>query len=485
MSRIGIVVLATNAYFVLGIRFIKRFSFHYKGSAEIKFYFFSDRDPKDYLPSHIKYEWHNASNKTWQDGTNMKFTSILSLADNCDSDYLFYFDADTSVERHFTEDWFIGEYVGGQHYNDVRLTTNAEREFERNPKYAGYVPIDSPYVQMYFYGAFFGGTKETIFHICHALRGMQTHDQALKYEPLHNDETYINKLFHYYPPTRIVLAHEFKFAISHKGGLQAGRMDLDISEYLDILKKNKDKLIDIAYGKVTVQEHMKKLRVLVFTSAYYKRAYMMRQNIFNAMNQTYPYMIHSVNITLDETSTTRDLSQLYDDLLESNDKLIINYSDNYQHYGFSHFNNMRCIQFVPDYESYDLFVKMDDDDIHKSKYVENIVKVFEDNPDVDVVSSKIDFQLNGYDLYQGSFDNLGGNPNNSTYHMPMTFAFNKKALDCILPLTEQDVCGHDDMMWRVAWEKAGLKHKAVYNNEEIIWNIHGGNASVGDWLKKK
>jgi hypothetical protein len=40
------------------------------------------------------------------------------------------------------------------------------------------------------------------------------------------------------------------------------------------------------------------------------------------------------------------------------------------------------------------------------------------------------------------------------------------------------------MMWRVAWVKAGLKHITVDNNNEIIWNIHGGNASVADFLKK-
>jgi hypothetical protein len=481
MSKIGIVVLATNAYFVLGIRFIKRFDFFYKGNQSIIFHFFSDRDPKDYLPSHIKYVWHKASNSSWQDGTNMKFSSILSLS-NADLDYIFYFDADTSVEKNFTEEWFLGEYVGGQHYNDVNLKSNSQREFERNPQYAGYVPLDSPYKQMYFYGAFFGGSKEKILNVCTALQDMQRSDKLLNYEPLHNDETYINKLFHYYPPSKIVLAQEFQFAISHKGGLECGRMDLDISEYLNLLKVNKNRLIDIAYKKVIVQENMKKLKVLVFTSAYCKRAYMMRQSILSGINQTYPNMVHSVNITLDKTSTTKDLSPLYEDLL--NDKLIINYSDNYEHYGFSHFNNMKCIQFVPDYQSYDLFIKMDDDDIYKSKYVENIVKVFEENPEVDTVSTKIKWQLNGYDLYKGPYDNLGGNPNDSTYHMPNTFAFNKKALDCIISLTEKDVCGHDDMMWRVAWENAKLKHKAVKNDDDVIWNIHGKNTSVGGWLRQ-
>jgi hypothetical protein len=45
MSKIGIVILATNAYFVLGVRFIKKFMHHYKGNSDVKFYFFSDEDP--------------------------------------------------------------------------------------------------------------------------------------------------------------------------------------------------------------------------------------------------------------------------------------------------------------------------------------------------------------------------------------------------------------------------------------------------------
>ena len=42
MKKIGIVVLATNAYFVLGVKFIKRFHHFHKDNNKIKFYFFSE-----------------------------------------------------------------------------------------------------------------------------------------------------------------------------------------------------------------------------------------------------------------------------------------------------------------------------------------------------------------------------------------------------------------------------------------------------------
>lgn len=213
---------------------------------------------------------------------------------------------------------------------------------------------------------------------------------------------------------------------------------------------------------------------------------MMRQSILSGMNQSYRNFVHSVNITVDEDADTKDLSALYDDLL--NPHLVINYSDNAK-YGFSHFNNMRTIRFVPNYEEYDIFVKMDDDDIYKRNYVENIVNHFKSHPEIDITSTRIKHQLNGYDIHSRDdnilYDNLGANPEGTDYAMPCTFAFTKKALDVIINLTEVDVCGHDDLMWRVAWDKHGLKHSLVDNSQDVVWHIHGNNASVGHFLTKK
>ena len=79
MSDIGIIILATNAYFALGIRFIKKFTHHYKGNKQIKFYFYSDTDPQDYLPDNINIEYYYTKHDSWVDGTNSKFINIISL----------------------------------------------------------------------------------------------------------------------------------------------------------------------------------------------------------------------------------------------------------------------------------------------------------------------------------------------------------------------------------------------------------------------
>ena len=74
--EIGIVIIATNAYFVLGLRFIRRFLHFYEGDANIKFYFFSDKDPKNYLPLNTSVKWFEETHSDWRAGTNSKFRNI-------------------------------------------------------------------------------------------------------------------------------------------------------------------------------------------------------------------------------------------------------------------------------------------------------------------------------------------------------------------------------------------------------------------------
>ena len=250
--NIGIVILATNSYFILGIRFIKKFMYHYKGNHQITFYFFSDTNPKDYLPDNIDVQYHYLTNKTWTEGTNLKFKSIISLEHECKSDYLFYFDADTNVQSEFTEEWFLGDMVGGQHFGDEGFMKEV-KGFDRNPLSQAYVPLDTPLPQTYYYGAFFGGTKGKMLHFCKKLRMYQEMDHLIHYEPSVNDESYINKEFHYNPPTKVVKCGDFKFAISDKGGIGETRnMELDIEEHKKLILNHKDQIFEIWNNTINV-----------------------------------------------------------------------------------------------------------------------------------------------------------------------------------------------------------------------------------------
>jgi hypothetical protein len=243
MSNIGIVILATNSYFVLGVRFIKKFMHHYKGESDIKFYFFSDEDPSAYLQDDIKVEYHHTKHNSWVDATNDKFKRIIDL-NGCNSDYLYYFDADTSVSRDFTEDWFLGDLVGGEHYGNRSWLANG-KGFDRFNKSKAYVPLDSTLPYTYHYGAFFGGKKDKVIDFCKTLREWQIEDKKIPYEPGVNDESYINAYFHFNPPMTVP-CDKFMFDISDKGGIGETRnVKLNVSTIKNEIILHKEKVFDI------------------------------------------------------------------------------------------------------------------------------------------------------------------------------------------------------------------------------------------------
>jgi hypothetical protein len=247
--NIGIVVVATNAYFILGIRFIKRFMYYYKGDCSITFYFFSDTDPSEYIDD-IDVIFIEEKHDNWADGTNSKFKNIISLKDY-QSDYLYYFDADTNVNQDFTENWFLGNLVGGEHFGNKSFLKDG-KGFDRNPISKAYVPDDSALPYTYYYGAFFGGSKETVIKFCETLRENQLEDKKIPYEPGVNDESYINQYFHFNPPTYTVPCEHFEFAISDKGGIgETRRMDLDIIDKKEEIKKLKNKVFNIQNNIIT------------------------------------------------------------------------------------------------------------------------------------------------------------------------------------------------------------------------------------------
>lgn len=250
-NKIGIVILATNAYFVLGVRLVKKFVHHYKGNSHITFHFFSDEDPSAYLQEGVDIRFYKETHASWVDGTNSKFKNIISL-ENSDSDYLYYFDADTNVSKPFTEEWFLGDLVGGEHYGNRSFLSGC-KGMDRNPISKAYVPEDTTLPCTYYYGAFFGGRKDNVINFCKILRFNQLEDKKIPYEPGVNDESYINQYFHFNPPTKTVPTEQFMFDISDKGGVGETRnVALDISNLKNEMLENKYKLYDIRNGKIYV-----------------------------------------------------------------------------------------------------------------------------------------------------------------------------------------------------------------------------------------
>ncbi|MEH7333233.1 glycosyltransferase [Neobacillus drentensis] len=213
------------------------------------------------------------------------------------------------------------------------------------------------------------------------------------------------------------------------------------------------------------------MKVLLFTPSY-KRPFMLRQCIHDMKNQSYTDFTHSISIKYDEESEVSNYEILFDDILD--DRFIIKYKQDSSH----HINALSAITQCP--EPYDIYIKIDDDDIHKKDYVKTIVEYFETHQ-CDILSSEIGYQLNNYYVSTGTFRSLGGHFPNNSFLMPQTFAFSHKAFQVLPNIVDNGQV--DDLLWRDAWSKNGFKDENVDNSSNIIWHIHGKNATVGNWFR--
>jgi hypothetical protein len=226
---------------------------------------------------------------------------------------------------------------------------------------------------------------------------------------------------------------------------------------------------------------MKEKKVLCFTTSF-KRYRMLRGCIRDIASQTYKNIFHSVNITYVDSfgiqyqeNKLQKIEFIFDDLKTEKNNFF--FSEN----SHQHLNYIRAITSVENYDEYDLFVKIDDDDIYKKDYVKTIVEFFENN-DYDVVTSKINYQLNGSSVFTGDYNCYFVNPQNCSFKMPMTFAFNFTALQYILNIIELN--NWEDNLWRDVWCK-NCKIGEMDNSKNIIWHIHGKNISTADFLINK
>lgn len=218
---------------------------------------------------------------------------------------------------------------------------------------------------------------------------------------------------------------------------------------------------------------MKELKVLCFTTSY-KRHKMLRGVIFDIKNQSYKNIHHTINIASDNDNKV-DYSLLYDDI----DDITLTYNNNSK----QHFNYLNAI-IATNYDNYDLFIKIDDDEIYKRNYVANIVNFFNNHPDVDVTSSKIKYQLNGSSLNIVNRNNLGSNKESDLLKMGSTLAFNAKALKYIFALSRVSPPKNkwEDSVWCEEWKKY-CNVGEVANESNVIWYVHGNNSSTNYLFK--
>lgn len=253
-----------------------------------------------------------------------------------------------------------------------------------------------------------------------------------------------------------------------------------------------------SFGKINCREMKEKAsielentyrlpKVLAVTYSRYRPVFL-RHAILSLLHQTYP-VDHAIFINADSNSFQQgtDYRSLYQDLIQgpnSSSQVFLAYGVS----GSQHQNFLKALDSAP-WEDYDLFLKIDDDDIYKSDYVEEVVFDFL-NHEWDFSGSLAESVLNGKSWNESlTFFSLGLQEEDRELGvpsmMPGTFAFSKKAIRLLKTMTPStDPKLWEDQQWRRFLVAQPDIKTRVRDHSSYIYNIHGENVST-KWLYNK
>jgi hypothetical protein len=147
-------------------------------------------------------------------------------------------------------------------------------------------------------------------------------------------------------------------------------------------------------------------------------------------------------------------------------------------------------------EDYDLFCKIDDDDVYRVDYIEGVVTDFLQYR-WDYSGSHSDGCIRGT-RWLGDENCAGLGPHSDTdrelgaiYIMPPTAAFSRRAVECIRGLNHTSppaelqlgtaIEANEDVAWGRTIARAGLAAR-VRGSSRFTYHVHGGNVSTAHWL---
>ena len=226
-------------------------------------------------------------------------------------------------------------------------------------------------------------------------------------------------------------------------------------------------------------------RPLCFTVSY-NRPYHLYNTILGILNQTFQNFDYSVVINIDEAAQKQQYLKLLSPFLKDK-RLKLFFSKN----DAQHNNYLKPIREVSDsLNHYNLFIKIDDDDIYYPDYIEDIITEYKKH-DADIISCIITQRINATVIESGLFESIGvWEPDTKSkvkFGMPFSYTFNRKALDIVLKLSSQDVQAihfFEDPAWRTKWRENKLKSHVIHKYDKAVYHIHGKNTSSAYLTKK-
>jgi len=218
------------------------------------------------------------------------------------------------------------------------------------------------------------------------------------------------------------------------------------------------------------------MKILCFTTSH-RRPYFIYNIINNILGQTYSDISYCVNIALDKLDQKDKYQSLLSDF-QSDDRLKIVYNLN-QHQQINYANAIKGFG----HTDYDLFFKIDDDDIYRKNYIEKSIEYIKNNT-TDILSYISNKHINN-GILKNQIKSIGvweqDTKSNIKFGMPSTFIFNKKACDLIKNISiaeSKKIHRFEDGAWKQTWRKHNLVSTVVTDQDVFIYNIHKFNTSA-------
>lgn len=256
MKKICVVLVATNYYFPLGLRFINRWSHLYTGNMEVEFHFYSEKDPLEYIDSSLSnVVFHHMETKDWSDADVSRIYEIVKMK-NHNTDHIYIFDADTNIDFKFDDFLFKDGIVAYQHLHCDLFDTNkdAQSYFEVNDK------------DIWYQTCLIGGSKKDMIDMCNATVPWIATDKDNGYIPQWIAERYFNRYLHDNSPSYYIKrGQSTPFYMSDKGDKSKEVMGIDKPPFFDMseewyngllenIKNNKSSLWNISFNTFIIQD---------------------------------------------------------------------------------------------------------------------------------------------------------------------------------------------------------------------------------------
>ncbi len=225
------------------------------------------------------------------------------------------------------------------------------------------------------------------------------------------------------------------------------------------------------------------IRPLAFTCSRH-RPLMLRHCIMQLQRQSHP-VDHAIYVNSPEDDSSDHTSKHYEAVLndlrnDGSGKVLIAFGKSRT----MHENHIRALNLI-DIEDYDVFLKIDDDDIYLHSYVKDVVDHFAAHR-WDYSGSHSHGLLNGHRwLPQKIQRDLGLAQEDIDLRipsiMPSSAAFSRKAIRAIFEAPGSDLI--DDIYWRRVLARTPDLVMTVRNDRNFVYNIHGANLSTSSWLE--